>query len=471
MSGIALDGADPEVFSRGVAILGRFNGTAPKLLAPNFGVATAALIHRQTPAAPVRGPDRILKRARLGDPVSAGDLQVQICDVTWAKDSGVLPAGATGPIHIPFSNSFKGRSPGVNNWRNSFDLQAGLGCDAPTEILMDASYLAQHRFDCPYRDPSTGQCGSPAGNSGASNRTCFNPSKHDVSAGPGTRARPRPKLLARGADSSGSKGYWVVEPTVDVLSELLADPAKRVPVYPFAAALYGSSPYFSQWSTEVSRERLERDLALGPAEFMALFDVDPESRQNVEMLHGVQRLGVRVPTAVEVSAAVRTRPLSEPVPYRARGSDELKTQASKQADPERRQRLLERANEGHRRTLATLVAQLLELGYQVDEQLDGYDLRASREEHLAHLFEVKTWTAQNLSGQVRAGWAQLHEYRYRNRDQLPTEVRLYLVLDREPPVGFWAWEFLSEEQDVLACWIVDGRLRTLPRYAQRLRLE
>ena len=135
------------MFLRGNMVLERFNSSAPRLLAPNFGVAIAALLHREAPAAPAHGPDRILKRARLGSAVSTGDLQVHICDVTWEKDSSVLPVGAAGPIHKPFTQNFMGRSPGVNNWRNSFDLQAGLGCDAPIQLLTDATYLAEPRFD------------------------------------------------------------------------------------------------------------------------------------------------------------------------------------------------------------------------------------------------------------------------------------------------------------------------------------
>jgi hypothetical protein len=454
----------------------------------------------------------MLNRARIGSAISTGDLQIHVCDATWEKDSTVLPPEAAGPIFKPFGDAFFRRSsdPGVNNWRNSFDLQAGFGCDAPTQMLADASYLAQPRFDCRYRDPTTGECWSPAGNVHATTRTCFNPNKRDVPPGPGTRAQHRPKFLARGTDPAGVQGYWAVEPTVDVLSDLLADPAKRVPVYPFAAALYGASPYLSQWGTEVSRERLARDLALGVSEFMTLFDVDPDGRFNSQMLEGLARVQIAVPaeaskgTSLEAAsglsstdaenaegldgaleredglaaggsgadtAGYSSRPLSEPVPYQERGSAELTTEAGKQADPARRRRLQERANEGHRRTLAAVVEQLEGAGYTVDEQLDGYDLCARREEHLAHLFEGKTWTPQNLAGQVRAGWAQLHEYRYRNRDRLPTDVALYLVLDREPPLDFWAWQYLADEENVLPCWIVDGVLQTLPTYAHRLRFE
>jgi hypothetical protein len=80
------------------------------------------------------------------------------------------------------------------------------------------------------------------------------------------------------------------------------------------------------------------------------------------------------------------------------------------------------------------------------------------------------WTPQNLAGQVRAGWAQLHEYRYRNRQRLPTDVQLHLVLDREPALDFWAWEYLAEEENVLPCWLADGAMKTLPKYAHRLGL-
>jgi hypothetical protein len=507
MTGIALDGADPDVIRRGVALLERFNAQAPRLLTQNFGVGIAVLLHRETPTAPTSGPDRALRRARLGAAVSTGALQVGICDATWEKDPAILPASATGPIYKPFTRHFKGRSPRVNNWRNSFDLQAGIGCDAPNEMLSDPTYLAEPRFDCRYRDRASGECRSPAGNVHATIRTCFNPNKRDVPPGPGTRAQHRPKLLARGVDSRGVAGYWAVDPTVDVLSDLLADPAKRVPVYPFAAALYGSSPYLSQWGTEVSRERLERDLALGAPEFMAMFDVDPASPMNAEMLQGFPPLSVQVPAAEPVpspeagdedgstageaaadedevedeglaaggtgaqTAAYSTRPLSAPVPYQERASDELTTEAGRQADPARRRRLLERAKRGHRRTLAALATQLAGAGYEVDEQLDGYDLCGRREEHLAHLFEVKTWTPENLAGQVREGWAQLHEYRYRNRDRLPTDVRMYLVLDRQPPTDFWAWEYLAEEENVLPCWIAENALRTLPKYGLRLSLD
>ena len=459
-------------------ILRRLNSAAPKLLEPNFGVAIALLLHRVVAGAPA-GPSRVLHRPDSGDPLSTTDLQLEVCDPTWAKDTAFLPAGAEGAIYKPFTEHFKGRSPGVNNWRNSFDLQGGLGCDAPYtgRYLRSAAYLAEPRFDCRFRDPTTGRCNSPDGNT-AANRICFNPNKRGVPPGPDTGAKHRPKLLTRGQDVDRRLGYWYVEPTVDVLADLLGDPTKRVPVYPFAAALYGGSPYFETWGTEVSRERLESDLALGPAEFLALFDTDPASPLNADMLRLARGVGV---TAGGVTAAAAEQPpaaatgtiiskagLSDPIPYKERGAHELVARAGKEADPVRRWRLLERANQGHRRTLRSLAEELEAAGYTIDEQLDGYDLCGARSENTAHLFEIKTWTATNLAAQVRAGWAQLFEYRYRNRHRLPDDVRMYLVLDREPPGEYWAWSWLADELDVISCWIKAGTLATLPEYEDRL---
>jgi hypothetical protein len=176
---------------------------------------------------------------------------------------------------------------------------------------------------------------------------------------------------------------------------------------------------------------------------------------------------MRIETALP--AGYGARGLSSPVPYKDRAPGQIKRKAEAEADPERRLRLLERAHEGHSRTLRTLVEHLTSGGYTVDEQLDGYDLCARRHQpEPASLFEVKTWTPKSLSRQVRHGWAQLLEYRYRNQERLPDETRLYLVLDREPPLDFWAWKYLVEKHNVLVCWILDNQLATLPQYKQLL---
>lgn len=473
-----LDLEDQDVFARGVDLLSEFASPSPRLLAPNFGVAIAVMVHRSvTPASGEAAPPRLVFRPDSGPPIPTGGLQVDVCDATFEKDSAFLPGDAEGPIYKPFTEHFKPRSPQANNWRNSFDLQGGLGCDAPytAEFLRSPTYLNERRYDCPFRDPATGHCSSPAGPPGTP--TCFNPNKRDVPPGPGTRAQHRPKLLARGSETS--HGYWYIEPTADVLADLLATPQRRVPLYPWIAVMYGGSSYFKRWGNDISRSRFEDDLRLDAERFLTLFDPDPRSPLNSRLLSGgtpgstpaeIDTDGAQQPDAIDGSgpSAPEGQPLSAPVPFQSRDVSRLISQAGASADPARRARLLERARRGHQRALEELAGALAERGdFEITEQLDGYDLLA-RSGTLGHLFEVKTWTPANLANQIRRGWAQLREYRYRNRRDLPSEVRLYLVLDRPPPDGFWAWPFLVEDCDVIPAWMEDGALRTLPELTDSL---
>lgn len=471
-----LDLDDQDIFARGVELLREFAAPSPRLLGPNFGVAIAVLMHRgAAPSGDDTGPPKLVFRPDSGDPIPTGDLQVQVCDATFEKDGAFLPGSAEGPIYKPFTERFKPRSPRANNWRNSFDVQGGLGCDAPytADYLRSPAYLGERRTDCPFRDPASGHCSSPGGPAGTP--TCFNPSKRDVPPGPDTRAQHRPKLLSRGTEAR--PGFWYVEPTVDVLTDLLAAPDRRVPLYPWIAAMYGGSTYFRGWGGKASRSRFEADLQLDAERFLTLFDPDPRSPLNARLLSGP---GPRGDTRVEPDGeqtdqtdrgerpVTAGQPLSAPVSFRRRDVKRLIAQAGTSADPARRARLLERARAGHQRALEELAEALSARGdFELTEQLDGYDLLA-KSDSIGHLFEVKTWTPANLADQIRRGWAQLREYRYRNRQDLPAEVRLYLVLDRPPPPELWAWPFLAEDCDVTPAWMEDGRLETLPDLAGSL---
>lgn len=466
-----LDLEDRQLFERGVQLLCEFE-SANKILAPNFGVAIAVLIHRGLGGA--RGgsaPPELIFRPDSGQPIRTGDLQATVCDATFEKDTTFLPSDAEGPIYKPFTEHFKPSYPTANNWRNSFDLQGGLGCDAPytADFLRSPDYLGERRIDCPYRDPASGHCGSPTGPRGTP--TCFNPNKRDIPPGPDTAALDRPKLLSRGPDAQ--RGFWYVEPTVDVLASLLSAPDRRVPLYPWMAAMYGGSAYFEQWGTDISRSRFEADVQLDAERFLALFDPDPESPWNSRLLSGdgpdtgaagASGAGGGQPADVidaEDEPPVSGQPLSAPVPYRSRDVGRLLSQADSSADPAKRSRLLERARRGHQRALEELAGAVAKRGdFELTEQLDGYDLLAINGD-TAHLFEVKTWNSANLTSQIRRGWAQLREYRYRNKPSLPSDIRLYLVLDREPPKGLWIWPFLVGDCDVIPAWMKDGELKTL----------
>jgi hypothetical protein len=448
------------------------------LVTANFGVAIAVLLHRSSGSPTSEGgPAALVGRPGAGDPISTGLLQTAVCDATFEKDEAFLPENADGPIYKPFTNHFKGRSPARNNWRNSFDLQAGLGCDAPytADYLLSDAYLDEPRYYCQFRDPMTGHCLSPAGPNGTP--TCFNPNKRNVPPGPETRAQHRPKLLSRGPDDNS--GYWFIEPTVDVLADLLATRAKRVPLYPWIAAMYGGSPYFAQWGTTISRARLESDLKLDRERFLTLFDPDPESLVNASFLadlglSGQLDLALVNPngTQDEASHGITDPPgaqnLSIPVPFQTRDIAQLKARADASPDPAKRARLLERARKGHQRALEDLATSVAERGdFDLTEQLDGFDLLA-RSEDVAHLFEVKTWTAGNLAGQIRRGWAQLREYRFRNSNALPEDVRLYLVFDRPPPAHLWSWNFLVDDCGVIPAWMNGGELETFQEYVSSL---
>ena len=186
------------------------------------------------------------------------------------------------------------------------------------------------------------------------------------------------------------------------------------------------------------------------------------------MLPSVQNAGSGGDT-MSLDAHSTKATLSSPLPFVAKADFEFTRSAGRQSDPDKRARLLERATLGHRRTLNALAHQLEGAGYQIDEQLDGYDLLARHEDLGTHLFEVKTWTPSNLGKQVRSGWAQLYEYEYRNRDQLKSDtVRRYLVLDRKPPATFWGWSWLANDLNVVPTWIDSDGLQTYGDYSDRL---
>ena len=247
---------DSRMFNRAVQTLAEFNEGAAKLVTGNFAVAIAVLLHRN-------------KRIYLpgSASTSTGSLQHDICDVTWDKDARFVPDGAEGSVYKPFTKSFKKGS--GNNWRNSLDIQTGIGCDAPysPDFLQSEIYLAQPRFDCAFRIAATGQCTSPHGPQ-SEERTCFNPNKGSEEGqappGPQSKAQPRPKLLKRGLDENGASGFWFIEPTVDSLAALLGTAQHRVPIYPFLVALYGGSPFWRSRGAEVSVVRLQQDLELDP---------------------------------------------------------------------------------------------------------------------------------------------------------------------------------------------------------------
>lgn len=453
---------DAATFFQAVDVLSSIE-TRPRT--QNFAVAIAVLLHRNLGGE--SDSRRILHPpADSSKLVSTAEMQRRICDPTWEKAPQILPVNATASIYKPFTNGFYPAA--NNNWRNSFDLQAGLACDAPAtpDFLLSDEYLSEPRFYCAFRNVETASCSSPAGLID-SNRTCFNPNKRNAGQvpGPTTRARHLPKLLTRGYSADNASGYWYVEPNVDVLTDLLGASESRIPLFAFIAALYCGSPYWREQGREVSEMRFRSDLALDHERFLTLFDTDVNLPANSSML-SFSLTGTSSETGgLSYRATVGVRDLSTPVVFTPRQDADLTRRAGEQADPERRLRLLERATTGHRRTLNELAEILSAVGYSIDEQLDGYDLHAIRNGN-EYLFEVKTWTEANLLKQIRSGWAQLYEYRYRN--SLSEAVVLCLVFDRPPPENVWVWPWLIGELNVVPCWIEKGAIETFAEFRQSL---
>lgn len=467
---LEVDLSDPAVFARAVSAL---KGAEQSVRTNNFAVAIATLIHRPTSS-------RSREFQTPGGSLLEADKLEALCDDTWRKADSFLPVGAQGPIYKPFSDNFKPESSSsANNWRNSFAPQTGLGCDAPPTIdyLLSPDFVSEARYYCPLRDAETGACTSAHGP--ARGKVCFNPGKSKGSMPPGpfdTAAAMTPKILAR-ADG----GYWFIPQSSDSLIGLLNEPTERVPVLAFAVALYAGSDYLGRTGRQSDLSMtLQQDLGLDDESFFALFDGSLSSVGNIEIVSP----GLVSPTPAAspqpAPPSILTRPgrsgrrvASElPLPRTFEQVDpaQIRVAAGATADPAQRADLLERASQGHQHVLNLLSTLLEQAGYACQSQPGGFDLVGVHATHGAHLFEVKTWTEFNLPKQTRSGWAQLYEYRYRNRYLLgPGPVSLYLVFDRAVPLDHWAWNWLVSEMNVRTCWIgSDGQMHTLAGHESKL---
>lgn len=430
----------------------------------NFAVAIAALLMRGRAGRAALRP--MLFAPGHGPGITTGELQHDICDRIFEKDVSFSP-NPSERIYKPFTGRFFDAA--GNNWRNSFDLQTGLSCDAPFtgEYLRSDLYLGEARTDCSFRDPSNGSCTSPVGLVDKK-RTCFNTAKRNentVNASTGL-ARPSPKLFTRGYDGRRPI-YWVIEPTTDVLMGLLGAPDARVPLFPFMAAVYCGSFSLMKPRPEVDSSAFQEDLGLDDARFYTLFDPNEGSQWNGWFLSRVSPKGsLKLPALPPVKSSPATGALANagplPIsPFSAQEPSAYRSSAATVSDPVERLRLLEKAAHGHVRALNELAQILSALGHSPEEQRAGLDLLV-KTPGWAHLFEVKTWRAENLHAQVRAAVAQLHEYRWRNRGQIGENWTLYLVFDRSPEAELRSWvkSYLIEDRKIIPCWLEDERLRT-----------
>ena len=450
----------------------------------NFAVAIAIMLNRGRAQNGQSG----LRGWLQGESITSHDLQHDICDSVWSKEESLRPDPAF-YVYKPFTRNFYAGSAHANIWRNSFDLQDGLGCDAPLtrDYLASDDFIAEHRVDCEFRHGSTGACQSPYGRTTKGPRTCFNPDKSSKTVPGPESARPNtPKFLKRVHVEAGG-AFRYVEPTSASLLQLLGPQMRRVPGAAFASALYTGSQLGPLVSGE-SMTRLQEDLQLSREHFLMLFDTNetsssggwgeyassPSAERDLGRPSDVQLADPAVDLVPEARYDLVVEhdnsggPLSAPTPFRVRAPEDIQVAAGRVNDPEKRAALMAKASQGHQRTLNALASQLEGLAFELTEQPDGFDLYARHEVRGSHIFEIKTWTVANLAKQVRSGWAQLYEYRYRNASVLEADVTLLLVLDRTPPAGGWAWSWLVDGLNVTPCWMQEGRLATFERFRSRI---
>jgi len=115
----------------------------------------------------------------------------------------------------------------------------------------------------------------------------------------------------------------------------------------------------------------------------------------------------------------------------------------------------ERANDSHR-MLTDLVARKVRAAGAIPKRNRLIDLSARMRDH-DYLFEMKSTTAANAHGQLRAAISQLYEYRY--IQNIPT-AQLVVVIEHPPPRDVeWMVDYIVRDRGLLIAW--DGDRRTV----------
>lgn len=205
--------------------------------------------------------------------ISAEVLQILLDDL-YAKSSQPLDSA----VLMVFEGSYLART-GVtaaghagpqNTWRNNLNIQKGVGCYAPANILAGATFLNQPRDQCQYLSrPQSGLF------SGSSCNLCSS----------GTyRNEQHRKWLQIDANHNG---YAAIDSSdIQNFQPYVAPLGQRIPALPFIIALYhdaGMGLILSQRQS-VDVQDFESDFNLSHAEFSAYFDDSPANPYNQAVL-------------------------------------------------------------------------------------------------------------------------------------------------------------------------------------------
>jgi hypothetical protein len=120
-------------------------------------------------------------------------------------------------------------------------------------------------------------------------------------------------------------------------------------------------------------------------------------------------------------------------------------------DPELTKIRRQRANLSHKMLFEKLHDHLESLGATPLEN-EHIDLFAELPSKDKFVFEVKSITVNNLLSQTRKGVSQLYEYRYRYKNIIGYDVKLFLVYPQEPIVIPWLQEYLCSDRHIGIIW-------------------